>query len=214
MGSNRIVIPIEAKEAPATPPQQVEGKLDHAKLAVLMGMFAMSAAFVLLGLALVAIQPLRPYWMYLLVLPVAIGMGVSSVFGIWWLFIVAFRVWKVEDLERERRWYIQEQELSKEDEPVEDNSKAYKIYAAGYQILAQHYLYKKACTRPECEKLGITQEQWNAVNTVLVQLRIKTDRSWAEVPYEKALAAWEKIDVDKSSFLVPDGVGSWKRVQV
>lgn len=217
MASNRIIIPIEAKEAPPTPPQQVEGRLDHARLAALVGVFAFCGSIIPTVLACVFWPGAVRYWPHFLVVDVCFGLGVSAWFGFNWLKEAARRVWKVEDIERDRRWKIQDREMEENDqgEPV-DNSKAYKVYAAGYQILAQHYLYKKDCTRPEMEKLGITQEQWNAVNDILIQLKVKGPRSWQEPAYEKALALWEKIDVDPEAcaFLVADGAGSWKRVHV
>jgi len=213
----KFIIPIETKDAPAAQAQQqTQDKLNHPVLAVLLGIFSFIAAFALAILVLVFIPASRPYWGYISVIAMCVGLGVSAGFGINWIYIVARRYWRIDDEERKRRHRIEDMEYQEKGEPV-DNSRAYKTYAAGYQILAQHYLYKSDCTRPEMEKEhGITQEQWNAVNEILVSLKIKSARSWSDMPYEKALALWEKIDVDPEAcaFLVGDGAGSWKRIHV
>lgn len=182
----------------------------YAKAAAIVGV----CTFIALGSILAAAIYLNPNWGWRhLVLALLIDLAVSStmggLLGASWtrLFIVA-RPAYFEDTEFKYRYAPPDPEIV----AIEKPQTGWKVKTALWRIVSEHYINGSAMTRDEAVKqLGIEQDTWNRVNTILKHLDIKQAKSWNDaLSLPEALArVMEVVEVedDGSRFWMIDLMG-------
>ena len=61
------------------------------------------------------------------------------------------------------------------------------------KILRMHYYQSKEATRPECERAGITQTDWNNANRLLQLIGLKGERGWQASDSREAFDRFEQL---------------------
>lgn len=177
----------------------------HAKMALLLAFFLGVGLFGGSLSLLVVFPGLRPFWKPLFVIDFLIMSGACCWYGFRWVKEASVRSWKIDDKERARRWSLEDRAMSaeQEEEPEQEETRneGWKLELVGYRILTSHFVDGKLATRPECEALGISQDDWNKVNKVLMALKVKGERKWVDgIDFNTALNLW-----NKAAYFTPDG---------
>lgn len=189
-----------------------EDRVDHSKLALWIGAFAAMGALGIVILIVYLFPAVLREWPILVVFVLAAGLLTSAYFGVNWLRVAAVRLWSVDDEERQHRYWLESLEVEDPEPVIVDTS---ALMLVGYKLLRLHYVESKECTRPECEKIGIDQRDWNRVNQLLKLLAIKSDRKWVEPDYIKAVEKWEEVTINvDGTATVQVAKNHWERIKL
>ena len=147
----------------------------HAKAALIIGVF-ITAAILLIGLA--AGAKVSPLWRW------AIGAGALAavLFAVPSTAITTIYEWWIDWVENHRRWKAENEARynAVAAEVVDDYtvSDTERLELVCWRILRMHYHQGREATRPECERAGIGQTDWNNTNRLLQLIGLKGERGW------------------------------------
>src|SRR3990167_7271147 len=101
----------------------------------------------------------------------------------------------MDNAERLRRWEAEDYARynAAAAEVVEDFSvsDSERLELVCWRILRLHYNQGKEATRPECERAGITQTDWNNANRLLQLIGLKGERGWQASDSREAFDRFE-----------------------
>jgi len=130
----------------------------------------------------------------------------STIFGVRWSITATSN-----EIARRRPRYDQPLEHPETPDTIQFSD----IDQVARQVLELHYLDRLDATRPECERAGIQQRDWNIANQVFQAIGIKSARSWGEGTFEEALALYRacvRVD-DQAIWIRPTPTAtSWTRI--
>ncbi len=172
-------------------------------ISVLLGAYTATGSAAI-GILLIAVtDSLRAYWINGLLICAALGLIVTSGFGIWNLLAPKHDLTPLDALPPEAA-------------PARPLTARERIHAAAAEIMALHFVDGLLATRPECEESGVSQTDWNIVNRCLQETGIKTARAWQAGSLEEALTRWRaqvRIDDDLTIWTKPAVESrTWRKV--
>jgi len=181
-------LPVAQAEPPK--PERLPPVAYHARAAALIGLFVFTAVIIT---GLVFGLDLR------LTFKAAALLGIFSAgsFGIYWTAMGTTHDLRMDKAERLRRWEAEDYARYNataaevvEDFSVSDNE---RLELVCWRILRLHYHQGKEATRPECERAGITQTDWNNANKLMQLIGLKGERGWQVVDSREAFDRFEQL---------------------
>lgn len=188
-----------------------------ARAALAVGVFVSAGFLSVMALLFYLFPGLRTYWPGFVLFAVVVGCLSAAAFGVIWVRTAVTRAWSVDDLERWRRWEIEDQERAQAQAPdAAPPTRAERIEAVVRMVLDRHYLDHQKTDRETLEAAGlVTQPEWNAANELLKAAGIKGAKGFTAADYPAAVAAWrQRVRITGGSFWLVEGDGSQKRFEI
>lgn len=235
--SSRVIIPPRAAEQPTAPasahdvPQKVQA-------AFWSGVFVVGLLtviwWVVIALGVAIDSPVPGGWRTWLAGTLACvmtGLAVACWLGLGWVIKAAARPWRVDDKIRERAWEAEDAEKKAQQQaakaaeegiktgPLDHDrdpitlSQAQLLHLVALEILNRHYLYGDKVTRDAMTQEGLcTQPQWNAVNTALKAVGLKSNNTMrGDVEFIEAWEIWKaNVDIRGLELWYQNRQGQWK----
>lgn len=156
-------------------------------------------------------------WRYIMGIDLFIFLASVSWYGFRWIRTAIERGWRLEDEDRRLRYQISipEEVTYQKTEAVTDTD-VERLNLAARKIMELHYLYNLQATRPECDQENISQSDWNLINRIMQEIKIKGPRSWFVEDHSTALRMWKnqvRIESGEKVWVRPDPkTQTWKRI--
>jgi len=126
-----------------------------------------------------------------------LGVLAAVAVGAPWTYIATTHDLRMDKAERLRRWEAEDYARYNtaaaqvvEDFDISNNE---RLELVCWRILRLHYHQGKEATRPECERAGITQTDWNNANRLLQLIGLKGERGWQAVDAREAFDRFEQL---------------------
>lgn len=237
--SSRIVIPTSGGGGRDTTPPASAYDLDQKiRAAVVCGVCVAGIVFVAASIICLPGGFWREWVRYGIPASVVAGLLVACVLGIWWAWVVARRAFLVDDLERERRWRLEDEARKAQEAAAarakenirrgpmdhDDNPETLtleqELNLVAWEMLARVTLGRGKPTREAMEGDGVcSQQEWNLVNGAMQAIGLRKGYTWQAATFEQAWDTWRanfrvQVDGDGATYawaMRPGG--RWKVVE-
>lgn len=214
--ARQIIIPPRGDFAPLQQVEQTPQDLVpvdyYVRMGAAVGVCVTVVTMAVTGGVIFYFPAMSPYAWKMFFADFLAGLVVFGVASVIWTRLAATRHWRIDDLERGRRHYFEDDQYSRAvnaNPSVQTISSGERLRLVGYEILAMHYAEGKQATRQQCEKEKVaTQDDWACLNNLFQKIGIKNPRGWNDdVDYGQALKLYKSVGFndDRSVFIQRDG---------
>jgi len=221
-----------------TPPVESYDVGPKVKAAIICGLFAAALVGVLWSAFTLSPDSMR-LWAKGMVGVAILGFLIACSLGFWWVYLAAYRPWRVDDITRKRQWKFEDAQLkaqqiavnaAKEQTTRGDDADGNPLTLTDQQrldmvainMLERVYVHgtPERATRDAMCKDGVyMQFEWNLANKGLKAIGVRQKKSWEAMSFQQVFSLWRenvKLETDGDGdryLMVLKQNGNWHAIE-